>query len=92
LGGKEESEQAYKAKSSLKKAGTEVNPVERASENIKEKKEEGKKIKFSSLRARDSADTLKLRWAIAIGLLLLTVSVFWGVLGLAFINFDDPDQ
>jgi hypothetical protein len=29
---------------------------------------------------------------ITVGLIVLAVSVPWAVLGLAFINFDDPDQ
>ncbi len=34
---------------------------------------------------------MRSRWIIAVGLVLLTVSVFWGVLDLPFINLDDPD-
>jgi Tfp pilus assembly protein PilF len=43
------------------------------------------------MRAPDAGNTVRLRWIIAAGLILLTVAVFWPVLNLPFINVDDPE-
>ncbi len=50
-----------------------------------------KNLKFSFIRGLDAGHTVRSRWIIAVGLVLLTVFVFWAVLDLPFINYDDPD-